>query len=137
MIQAMTREAGFDVKIQATEAATALNMAEKGDFEAWYALWSGRIDPDGNLWTFIGCDGPLNNSRYCKPEVEALLKAERTSNDPAVRAQAFASIAGHVLDDRPVIYLFHRKWLYGYTQKLSGFREYPDGLVRVQGLKLN
>ena len=49
VIQAMARDAGFDVKIQSTEFATSLNMADKGDFEAYVLAWSGRADPDGNL----------------------------------------------------------------------------------------
>ena len=49
VVQAMTREAGFDVKIQATEFATSLNMADKGEFDAYVLAWSGRADPDGNL----------------------------------------------------------------------------------------
>jgi peptide/nickel transport system substrate-binding protein len=39
--------------------------------------------------------------------------------------------------DRPLIYLYHRDWLWAYSNKLSGLREVPDGLLRVTGLKLN
>jgi peptide/nickel transport system substrate-binding protein len=42
-----------------------------------------------------------------------------------------------VLKDRPIVYLFHRHWLWAHTAKLSGLRTIPDGLVRVQGLKMN
>jgi len=42
-----------------------------------------------------------------------------------------------VLKDRPIVYLFHRHWLWAHTAKLAGLRTIPDGLVRVQGLKLN
>src|SRR5690606_13211878 len=31
VVQAMAKEAGFDVKIQSTEFATSLNLADKGD----------------------------------------------------------------------------------------------------------
>ncbi len=41
-----------------------------------------------------------------------------------------------MLKDRPIVYLYHRDWLWAYTGKLSGLRTIPDGLVRVQGLKL-
>ncbi len=34
VIQAMTREAGFDVKLQATDFTTSLDQADKGQFEA-------------------------------------------------------------------------------------------------------
>ncbi|HMA07581.1 MAG TPA: ABC transporter substrate-binding protein, partial [Ramlibacter sp.] len=46
VVQAMAKEAGFDVKIQATEFATSLNLADKGQFEAYVLAWSGRADPD-------------------------------------------------------------------------------------------
>ena len=39
--------------------------------------------------------------------------------------------------DRPIVYLFHRNWLWAYSAKLAGLRTVPDGLVRVQGLKFN
>ena len=45
--------------------------------------------------------------------------------------------AAIVLKDRPIVYLFHRHWLWAHTAKLAGLRTIPDGLVRVQGLKLN
>ena len=45
-------------------------------------------------------------------------------------------IAAIVLKDRPIVYLYHRHWLWAYNNKLSGLRTIPDGLVRVQGLKL-
>jgi peptide/nickel transport system substrate-binding protein len=41
-----------------------------------------------------------------------------------------------VLKERPIIYLYHRKWLWAYDAKLSGVRELPDGLLRVDGLKM-
>ncbi len=41
-----------------------------------------------------------------------------------------------LLKERPVIYLYHRNWLWAYNAKLSGVRNVPDGLLRVSGLKL-
>ena len=64
VVQSMAREAGFDVKILAAEFATSLNMADKGDFEAYLLAWSGRADPDGNLFSFHGCKQPLNYTGY-------------------------------------------------------------------------
>ncbi len=137
VVQAMVKEAGFDLKLQATEFATSLDMADKGQFEAYVLGWSGRADPDGNLFSFYGCKQPLNYSGYCKPEVDELLNRSRTTLDPAERRKLFEQIAAIVLKDRPVIYLFHRHWLWAHAAKLSGLRMIPDGLVRVQGLRMN
>ncbi len=79
VVQAMAKEAGFDVKLQATEFATSLDMADKGQFEAYVLAWSGRADPDGNLFSFYGCKQPLNYSGYCKPDVDELLNRSRTT----------------------------------------------------------
>ena len=136
VVQAMTREAGFDVKIQAAEFATSLNMADKGDFEAYVLAWSGRADPDGNLFSFDACKQPLNYAGYCDPETDKLLTQSRELRDPAARRKVFEQIAARVLTARPIIYLYHRNWLWAYTAKLAGVRNVPDGLLRVTGLKL-
>src|SRR6478752_6825721 len=103
VVQAMAREAGFDVKIQAAEFATSLNMADKGDFEAYVLAWSGRPDPDGNLYSFDVCNQPLNYAGYCVPELDALVKQSREVLDPAQRKKVFEQVAAKVLKDRPIV----------------------------------
>src|SRR5689334_2557279 len=137
VVQAMVKEAGFDVKIQSTEFATSLNLADKGQYEAYVLAWSGRADPDGNLHTMLSCKGPTNYSGYCNPDVERAIDESRTSLDPAKRAAAYDRIAAQVQKDRPIIYLFHRHWLWAHSAKLTGLRTVPDGMVRVQGLRMN
>jgi peptide/nickel transport system substrate-binding protein len=136
VVQAMTRDAGFDVKIQTAEFATSLNMADKGDFDAYVLAWSGRPDPDGNLFSFDACKQPLNYAGYCDAETDKLLAQSRTLRDPAERKKVFEQIAARVLKERPIVYLYHRNWLWAYNTKLSGVRAVPDGLLRVSGLKM-
>jgi peptide/nickel transport system substrate-binding protein len=137
VVQAMVKDAGFDVRIQSTEFATSLGLADKGQFEAYVLAWSGRADPDGNIFSFDACKQPLNYAGYCKPEVDEILNKSRTTRDPADRGKLFEQLAAIVLKDRPIVYLYHRHWLWAYTAKLSGLRPVPDGLIRVQGLKFN
>ena len=134
VVQAMAKEAGFDVKIQSTEFATSLNLADKGQFDAYVLAWSGRADPDGNIFSFDACKQPLNYAGYCNAEVDDLLKRARTAPDVPTRAKLYSEVAAIVLKDRPIIYLYHRHWLYAYTSRLTGLRSIPDGLIRVQGL---
>ena len=137
VVQAMAKEAGFDVKIQSAEFATSLNMADKGEFEAYVLAWSGRADPDGNLYSFDACKQPLNYAGYCVAEVDELLNKSRALRDPAERKKVFEQIAARVLKDRPIVYLYHRNWLWAYNARLAGVRGVPDGLIRVTGLKMN
>ena len=135
VVQSMAKDAGFDIKIQAMEFATSLNMADKGEYEAYVLAWSGRADPDGNLFNFLACKQPNNYAGYCKPEVDELINKQRVTLDPTERKKLFEQIAAHVLKDRPIVYVYHRNWLWVYTSKLSGLRTVPDGMVRLQGLK--
>lgn len=136
VVQAMAKEAGFDVKIQSTEFATSLNLADKGQFDAYVLAWSGRADPDGNLYSFYGCKQPLNYSGECRPQWDDLLNRSRNTLDAAGRIKVFATLAAETVKVRPVVYLFHRNWLWAFNKKLTGLRTIPDGLVRVQGLKM-
>jgi peptide/nickel transport system substrate-binding protein len=137
VVQAMAKDAGFDVKIQSTEFATSLNLADKGQYQAYVLAWSGRADPDGNLHSFHSCKAPLNYAGYCKPEVDDLINRSRAAGDKAQRQKLFDEIEANVARDRPVVYLFHRHWLWAHSAKLSGLRTVPDGMVRLQGLKMN
>jgi peptide/nickel transport system substrate-binding protein len=139
VIQAMTKESGFDIHIKATEFASSLDLASKGDFEAYLIGWSGRTDPDGNIYNFVSCKAPpaLNTSRYCVQDVDRELGAARESETRAQRLPHYRSVAEHTLKDLPIIYLYHAKLLYAATTKLSGFTPYPDGLIRPQGLRMD
>jgi len=138
VIQAMAQESGFDIRIKATEFASSLELASKGDFEAYLIGWSGRTDPDGNIYNFVSCKAPpaLNSPHYCNQEVDHELDAAREAQARVQRLPHYRSVAEHTLKDLPIIYLYHAKLLYAATTKLSGFTPYPDGLIRPQGLRL-
>jgi peptide/nickel transport system substrate-binding protein len=140
VIQAMASESGFDVHIKATEFASGLQLIVKGDFEASLgAGWSGRADPDGNIYNFVSCKAPpaLNATHYCDHDVDRELDAAREVEARAQRLAHYRTVAEHVLRDLPNIYLYHQQWLWASSKKLSGFAPYPDGLIRPQGLRLD
>ena len=60
----------------------------------------------------------------------------RGSSDPAARAKVYDKIAAIVLKERPWIFLFHRKWIWGMSKNLDGYTPYPDGLIRLAGVTL-
>src|SRR6202012_1330467 len=64
VIQAMVKDAGFDVKIRLTEFASSLSAAAQGDFQAYLLMWSGRVDPDGNLYGFLHGGSAGNDAHY-------------------------------------------------------------------------
>lgn len=138
VIQAMANETGFDIRIQATEFASSLQLSEKGDFEAAQLGWSGRADPDGNIYNFVSCKAPpaLNVARYCNKDVDRELDAARAVAAPEERLAHYVNVAEQTLKDLPIIYLYHNKWLWAFSNKMTGFAPFPDGLIRPQGLRM-
>ena len=136
VLQSMAAEAGFDLKIRLIEFATSFKQAQAGEFQAFLIGWSGRIDPDGNSYVFLHTNAPQNDGKYSNPDADKALEDARLVTDPAQRKAIYEKLTGIVLKDEPLIYLYHRKLLIAHTTKLEGYRQMPDGLVRVIGLKL-
>jgi peptide/nickel transport system substrate-binding protein len=136
VVQSMAAEAGFDMKIRLTEFATSLKQAEVGEYQAYLIGWSGRTDPDGNSYIFFKSKAPQNNSGISNPEADKLLDEARLTSDAAKRKALYERLAGIILTERPIVYIYHRTVLIAHTAKLEGYKQMPDGLVRVMGLKL-
>jgi peptide/nickel transport system substrate-binding protein len=136
VLQSMAAEAGFDLKIRLIEFATSFKQAQAGEFQAFLIGWSGRIDPDGNSYVFLHDKAPQNDGGYSNPEADKALEEARLITDPAQRKAIYEKLIKIVLNDEPLIYLYHRKLLIAHTTKLEGYKQMPDGLVRVIGLKL-
>ncbi len=136
VIQSMAAEAGFDMKIRVTEFATSLKEAEQGRFQAYFIGWSGRVDPDGNIFVFMKTKAPQNNGFYSGAEVDQWLDDQRKVSSVAERKAIFEKITGKLLADGPIIYLYHRPVIIAHSIRLDGYKQLPDGLVRVTGLKL-
>jgi peptide/nickel transport system substrate-binding protein len=133
--QAMAKEAGFDIKIQSTEFASSLALADKGQYEAYVLAWSGRADPDGNLQIHLSCKAALNYPGYCNAAVDELINKARTTLDPAQRAKLYEEIRRSRRQDRRSSSSSNATG-FGRTAPAHGLRTIPDGLVR-QGLKMN
>ncbi|KYG21219.1 ABC transporter substrate-binding protein [Bradyrhizobium sp. AT1] len=135
VVQSMAAEAGFDIKIRAVEFATTFKQAQAGEFQIFQINWSGRIDPDGNSYIFMRSKAPQNDGGYANPEADKLMEDGRATSNVEERKAIYAKLTKILLDDLPIIYIYHRTLLIAHTTKLQGYKQMPDGLVRVVGLK--
>ena len=136
MIQAMAKDIGIDMKIRVTEFATSLKQAEAAEYQAFLLDWSGRTDPDGNSYSHLTCKGPLNYSGQCVPEVDRLFDESRTISDVAQRKAVFEQLTQLILENDPIVYLYHRRALIGLSVRIEGYNQVADGMVRVVGLRV-
>ncbi|MGI9502034.1 MAG: ABC transporter substrate-binding protein, partial [Geminicoccaceae bacterium] len=136
VVQSMAAEAGIDIEIVAKEFAAMLEDQTAGIYQVTQVGWSGRVDPDGNIHQFMTCEGGINDSKYCDPEIDRLLDEARSSNDQAVRKAAYDASREKLMEDLPIVYLYHPTWIWAMTNQLEGFVPYPDGMIRLENVKL-
>jgi peptide/nickel transport system substrate-binding protein len=132
IMQSMAKEAGIDIKLQTVEFITMLQQAKDGKFDADFVGWSGRIDPDANISTLLACNAPGNDGHYCNADLDKLLGEARATSDKEARQAIYEKVAQILVDEKPILYLWHQRWIYGFTSKLQGFVPYPDGLIRLR-----
>ncbi|MFI5707390.1 ABC transporter substrate-binding protein [Kribbella sp. NPDC051620] len=130
-LQAMVKEGGFDLVIKPVEYASLLDQQDRGDFELLQLGWSGRVDPDANIFNFVGSEGSQNVAGYNSPEVDKLLTDARQSKDQAQRVQLYGQVVTKLQQDDPLIYLYRQRNLTGVTKKVLGVQTFPDGVIRT------
>jgi peptide/nickel transport system substrate-binding protein len=136
VIQSMAAEAGFDVHLQAMEFASSLQASQRGEFQAYMIGWSGRVDIDGNTFSFLHSAQGNNAGHYANATVDKLLEDARGSTDVAKRRALYAQMWPILRQDLPLTYLWTPRNIVGMSAKLTGFRPVPDGMIRVQGLEM-
>jgi peptide/nickel transport system substrate-binding protein len=134
VLQSMVNEAGFDLQINTMESAASLQAEARGDYESFLVYWSGRPDPDGNLYSFLHTGAGQNTGHYSNPIVDQALDGARLVTDVDQRQKIYAGMVDQERKDLPIIYLYNPVNIVGMTTKLTGFRAVPDGMIRLQGL---
>ncbi|WP_372882144.1 ABC transporter substrate-binding protein [Psychromonas sp.] len=135
VIQAMAGEAGINLTLKTMDNATVLDAKTRGAYEATIAAWSGRVDPDSNIYSFYGEGGPLNENGFNDKEIQGMLVEARSESDVEKRKKLYATAMKKVLEQRPQLYLYHPKWQWGVSNKIEGFKPYADGMPRLRDVK--
>jgi peptide/nickel transport system substrate-binding protein len=136
VIQSMVKDAGFDLKIKAMEFSSGLSAGYAGDFNTYLIGWSGRSDPDGNMWQMLHSGGAFNYGKYSTPTMDVLLDDARKVSGVAERRAYYVKVWQEERANLPLIYLWIQKNVVGMSSNVAGFVQVPDGLLRLTGVRL-
>ncbi|SDN94858.1 peptide/nickel transport system substrate-binding protein [Paenibacillus sp. yr247] len=131
MVQNMLKPAGITVTLDKVEFGTMLDQAKKGNHESTQLGWSGRPDPDQNIYDFAFTGASNNYSQYSNPEVDKLLKEGRGEGTEAKRKAIYDDLMKKLNDDDEYVYLWHSNNVFGISKGVQGFTYIPDGLIRT------
>ncbi|HEU5474295.1 MAG TPA: ABC transporter substrate-binding protein [Actinophytocola sp.] len=131
-IKSMVVEGGFDLQLEPTEFASALDITDAGRFQMFRIGWSGQVDADGNITRFFQTRGSQNNSGYSDPQVDQWLKDARSSQDVAKRRELYGKVITKIHEDVPIIYLYRIKNTVAVNNKVGQVRMYSDYILRLE-----
>jgi len=133
-VQSMAAEAGIQVKLQIVEFGTMLHETQTLAHQAALLGWSGRPDPDFDIYPFVtqGGIGSFNDAGYVNPRVQVLLDAARLLSDMNQRRRAYSEVTKILADDMPYVWLYFEKEYKMMSPKVRGFVQVPDGMMRFR-----
>jgi peptide/nickel transport system substrate-binding protein len=130
-LQSQEDAVGIKVVIDSIDFVTSLSKADAGNYETFQIGWSGRVDPDGNIFQFVATTGSQNDSGYTNPRLDLILNNARKATTDKARQTLYRAAQKLILADRPLIYLYHPVTRAGINKSLKGISLYPDTLLRV------
>ena len=132
MIQAQLAEAGITAKIKLGDSATQLSDGNSKNFEMISYQWSGRPDPDGNIYQFFKTTPgtSLNWSGISNPTIDALLDKTREVSNQAERKKLYGELTKLLQEELPMVYTVHPIEPKAFSPRVQGYEPIQDGLMR-------
>lgn len=131
LLQSELAAAGITMQIQTEEFATYLQECASHKFEACFVSWSGRIDPDGNMYAWWHTAGDFNDSLYSNAQVDSWLEDARATADQGKRKTDYQNAQKQIVADAPYVFTSFGVSPQISSAKIHNFTLYPDLMIRM------
>ena len=130
LVKDQLANAGITLNITQLDAPTIQSQVRAGNFQGAGYNWSGRIDPDGNIYNQLHTGGGLADTRYSNAQVDDLLDKTRSASDQDQRKTSFQQAQKLFVDDAPMAwYAFQPAYLLT-RPSVQGMQIYADFIMR-------
>jgi peptide/nickel transport system substrate-binding protein len=130
LIQSQLAKAGITVQIESKKFNLLTQDTLSGNFEAAFVGWSGRLDPDGNMYQWFHTGGSNNDAKYSNPQVDKMLEDARTTVDQSKRKQLYQDAQKQLVGDAAYVFTTHGVAAQVSTKHVQNFTVYPDAINR-------
>lgn len=137
VIQKNLADIGVTAKIVSHEWATYLDLAEKGEADAFMLGWTGdNGDPDNFIYALLDEDniGSNNYTYFKNDEMHDLLIEAQTEVDEEKRIELYKEAQEIIHDEAPWVPLAHSTPLLAGSKDLKGFLPHPTGSDLLSGV---
>jgi peptide/nickel transport system substrate-binding protein len=128
-IQAELQPVGITMSIKQETFATLLSDTDAHNYQAAFLGWSGRPDPDGNMYSYFHTGGGNNNMQYSNPQVDSYLEAAQATTNQAQRATDYQKAQQIMMQDAPYIFVYDGVSIQATTTNIKNFTLAPTGIM--------
>lgn len=128
-VQSELQQAGISMNIKQETFATLLSDTDSHNFQAALLGWSGRPDPDGNMYSWFHTGGGNNSMLYSNPQVDSLLEGARTTSDQAQRTSDYQQAQRLILQDASYVFINHGVSIQATTSNVKNFTLLPSTIL--------
>ncbi|QKS72913.1 glutathione ABC transporter substrate-binding protein [Paenalkalicoccus suaedae] len=140
LVQAQLAEIGVNAEIEVLEWGAYLENTADGQHDMFILGWvTVTGDADYGMYALFHSDNQGeagNRSFYANDEVDALLDQARQESDEATREDLYEQVMEILVEEAPMLYLYHTQYLVGIRDEVQGFWKHPNGLYQLQDVTI-
>jgi peptide/nickel transport system substrate-binding protein len=138
VMKAQLAEVGITMNVNLVDSARLLAEGNAKTFEMASYQWSGRPDPDGNVYQFFRTTPgtSLNWSGISNPKLDELLDKTREVSDQAERKKLYSEIIKILHEEVPGVFVVHPIEPKAFSPKVQAYDPVPDGMMRFKDVWL-
>lgn len=137
-IQEELKDLDINLEISQMESGAYQEFTANGEHEMFMGSWGTvTLDADYGLYPMFHSDNhgaPGNRTRYANEEVDQLLDQARTETDEAARMEQYGRAQQIIIDESPLVPIYHSVLLAGINDELLGYYQYPSSFPYLKDL---
>ncbi len=128
-LQAELQTVGITLNLQPETFTKILSDTAAYNYQAALIGWSGRVDPDGNMYGWFHTGGGFNDMQYSNTQVDQYLDDARTNTDQTARAKDYQQAQTQIQQDEPYIFLYDGVSSQITSSAVKNFVLLPTGMM--------
>ena len=130
LIKDQLSKVGIQADLVQQEFTKIVSDTQAGNFVASNIGWSGRIDPDGDMFAHFTTNGSFNYGKYSNPEADKALTEGRTTFETEKRKAAYQRANKIIEEDTPYVFIRNGAATQVSTAKVRNYLLMPDQMMR-------
>ncbi|WEG17004.1 glutathione ABC transporter substrate-binding protein [Alkalihalophilus pseudofirmus] len=140
-VQAELAKINVDVSIEILEWGAYLEQTANGQHDMFILGWSVVTgDADYGMYPLFHSSnvGEAGNRTFMQDaELDEILEEARQTADEETRLGLYKQAQEMLVEDAPMIYLYHQEYLVGLRDEVQGFWKHPNGTYMLHDVTIN